>query len=87
MKHRGMTGLPDEINEVVCSVDIDRKGLPQIRIEVGQSRTVDHQIQVLSQAFAYFGREAEARLSDVTFDNLDAITDETRQLVTVFLVE
>src|SRR5262245_28525858 len=65
------------------AVNIDRQRLAQVRIEIGQAGTVDHQIQVRFQPLQGLRLDTQTRLRDVSFDNFGLFGQESAKTVAV----
>src|SRR6185437_220968 len=79
--------LANEFSDVDRGVHIGRQRVSKVRIEIGESRTVDDQIKFGTQPGGNLSIDPESWLSDVAFDHLDLVVDELQQLRSIFLVK
>src|SRR6516162_8632418 len=66
-----MIRFADKREHIHGRVDIGDQGVAQIRIEIGETGTVDDQVQPPLQTYRVFGVETKAGLRNVAFDNFD----------------
>src|SRR5260370_33232799 len=83
MHQPSVIGGSDELEDVDGSVRVGSKGIAYIRIEVRQARAINNEVEVLLQPARRFGAESKPRLSDVSFDDLDLVTQKFEKPIAV----
>ena len=71
MQQRSVIRGANEFDQVMRRIHIHGQGVPQIRIEVRQPRTVDDQIKILAQPRCGLGIKPHAWLRNIAFHNFD----------------
>ena len=73
----------NKLEDVQWSIGVRGQRIAQIRIEIGQPRTVDNKIKILLQARRDFRAQPQSGLCDVTFNNLDFAVQKVGEPATV----
>src|SRR5438270_9191975 len=83
MKKARVIRATNKVQNVYRSLGVGGERVAQIRIEIGQSRAVDDEIEILLEMAQGVGAESETRSGNVPLDNLDFFVQELEEPVSM----
>ena len=71
-----MVRLAHKIHDVDHRIHVCGQGIPQIRIKVSQTRTIDDDVELIAKFFSRLGRQPQAGLRNVAVYDFDFFSQE-----------
>src|SRR5258706_11189429 len=82
-----MIALSNEVEQMNGSIDVSGNRGSQIRVEIGEPRAVDYQIQVRAQTIQSISLEPKPWSGHIALDDFDSIAEELREIFAVAFVK